>query len=197
MKKIASLFSTLCIMCCILLVLPLNASAASSDIQDGLEVSIITNKDEYSADEDVQVSVNVKNTNSNSVGEISIQTLLPEGLVVKSGDLKITNITIDPGKTYSNNVIAQLSDDLKKDNGTEPDDTTKPGGTTADKDSNGSNDSTRPENTTQPGNNKDITVPKTGDTSQIVLWIVLFVISAICITLLIIFRSKAKKALRC
>ncbi len=196
MKKIASLFSTLCIMCCILLVLPLNASAASSDIQDGLEVSIITNKDEYSADEDVQVSVNVKNTNSNSVGEISIQTLLPEGLVVKSGDLKITNITIDPGKTYSNNVIAQLSDDLKKDNGTEPDDTTKPGGTTADKDSNGSNDSTRPENTTQPGNNKDITVPKTGDTSQIVLWIVLFVISAICITLLIIFRSKAKKSIK-
>lgn len=62
MKKIARLLLTLSLVFCVLLALPLNASAASSATQDGLEVTITNDKTEYTADEDIQVSVNIKTT---------------------------------------------------------------------------------------------------------------------------------------
>lgn len=78
MKKIASLLFALSLVFCVLLALPLNASAASTGTQDGLEVTITTDKTEYTADEDIQVSVNIKNNNSYKVEDVSIETLLPK-----------------------------------------------------------------------------------------------------------------------
>ena len=113
MKKITSLLLTLSLVFCVLLALPLNASAASTGTQDGLEVTITTDKTEYTADEDIQVSVNIKNNNSYKVEDVSIETLLPEGLVLKTGNLSATNIDIEAGASYSAPVVAQLSEDLK------------------------------------------------------------------------------------
>ncbi|MGN0451334.1 MAG: hypothetical protein ACI4FN_04360, partial [Acutalibacteraceae bacterium] len=126
MKKIASLLLTLSLVFCVLLALPLNASAASTETQDGLEVTITTDKTEYTADEDIQVSVNIKNNNSYKVEDVSIETLLPEGLVLKTGNLSATDIDIEAGASYSAAVVAQLSEDLKDNEETRPEDTTKP-----------------------------------------------------------------------
>ena len=113
MKKIASLLLTLSLVFCVLFALPLNASAASTETQDGLEVTITTDKTEYTADEDIQVSVNIKNNNSYKVEDVSIETLLPEGLVLKTGNLSATDIDIEAGASYSAAFVAKLSEDLK------------------------------------------------------------------------------------
>ena len=60
--------------------------------QDGLEVILTTDKAEYTANKDIQVSINVKNNNSYKVKDVSIEALIPEGLVLKTGNLSATDI---------------------------------------------------------------------------------------------------------
>lgn len=109
MRKIVSLFLTISLVICVLLVLPLNASAVSTETKDGLEVSIFTDKDEYSSDEEIKISIKIKNNNSFRIDDISLETLLPEELALKDGELKINDISIVNGETYIANVVAKLS----------------------------------------------------------------------------------------
>ena len=53
MKKIAPLFLTLSVVCCLLFALSLNASAASTGAVEGLEVSLQTDKDTYAENEEI------------------------------------------------------------------------------------------------------------------------------------------------
>lgn len=180
-EKIASLLLTLSLVFCVLLSLPINVSAASTATQDGLEVTIITDKTEYTADEYIQVSVNIKNNNSYRVEDVYIETLLPEGLVLKAGNLSATDIDIEAGASYSASVVAQLSEILKDDEETKPDNTTKP------------DDTTKPNDTTMPyGNAQGTSYPKTGDNSNIILWVVLLIASAIGIVFTFKFKKKAQ-----
>lgn len=166
MKKIASLLLTLSLVFCVLLALPLNTSAASTATQNGLEVTITADKDEYTADEDVHVSVNIKNNNSYKVEDISVETLLPEGLVLKTGNLSTTDIDIESGASYSASVVVQLSENLKDDGEIKPDDITKPD-----------------------GNDQETSSPQTGDNSNIVLWVVLLIVSVVGIALTFKFKK--------
>lgn len=113
MRKITSVLLTLIVVFSVLFACPLNVSAANTEVQDGLEVTITTDKSEYSVNEDVQISVTVKNTNAHKVEGVSLETLLPQGLVLKSGNVSLTDIDIEAGKTYSVSVIAKLSEELK------------------------------------------------------------------------------------
>lgn len=159
MKKIASLLLTLLLVFCVFLALPLNASATSTETQDDLEVTITTDKNEYTADEDIQVSVSIKNINSYKVEDVSIETRLPEGLVLKTGNLSATDIDIEAGASYSASVVAQLSDELKD------------------------NKETKPDGTTTLDNNQETSSSKTGDNSNILLWVMLLIASTVGIIL--------------
>lgn len=175
MKKIASKFLALSLAFGMFLALPGNASAAGTGTQDGLEAAVTTNKTEYTADEDILVSVNIKNNNSYKVEDVSVETLLPEGLVLKTGTLSAADIDIEAGASYSDSVVAQLSEDLKDKKETTPADTTKP------------------EDTSKPGGNgQDTNSPQTDDNSSIVLWAVLLIASAVGI----ILASKSKKTMK-
>ena len=171
MKKIASLFLTLLLVLCVFLALPINVSAASIETQDGFEVTITTDKTEYTANEDIQVKVNIKNNNTYKAEDISIETLLPEGLVLKNGNLTATDIDIEAGASYSASVVANLSDELKNNEETKPQETTNQ------------------VNTTKPGNIQDTNTLKTGNESNIVLWIVLLVVAAACIFLAVKYKK--------
>ncbi len=107
MKKLICLVMTLSLMLCVLFAMPVSASAASTAAQDGLEVTIATNKTDYSADEYIQVYISIKNTNTYKVEGISLETLLPEGIGVKNGTLTVNNIAIEAGETYSASVVAK------------------------------------------------------------------------------------------
>ena len=177
MKKIASLFLILLLVLCLFLVLPINVSAASIETQDGFEVTITTDKTEYTANEDIQVKVNIKNNNTYKAEDISIETLLPEGLVLKNGNLTATDIDIEAGASYSASVVANLSDELKNNEETKPDYATKP------------QETTKQVNTTKPSNLQDTNVLKTGNEFNTVLWIVLLVVAAACIFLAVKYKK--------
>lgn len=144
MKRIASLLLTLSLVLCVLMTLTFSVNAASTDSQDGLTITITTDKAEYSSDEDIQVSVNIKNNNSYKVENVSVETLLPEGLVLKNGNLVVTGIDVDAGDSYIASVVAKLATS---------------------------------------GGDRNLVNPQTGDSSNIVLWVFLIVVSSVSIFL--------------
>ncbi len=191
MKRIANLLLALSLTVCMLLALPIGAAAANTETKNGLEVTVITDKDEYTADEDIQVSVNIKNNNTYMVEDVFVEALLPEGLVLKSGNLSTADIDIESGKTYLFSLVAQLSDEFKKTTETEPENTTLPENSTE------LSDTTKNENTTEPNDTTvadDTTTEESGGKSNIVLWVVLGVVfvAAIVAAILLIFKFKHK-----
>lgn len=59
---------------------------AVTSTQDGLEAEIITDKEVYKANEEILVTVKVKNTNSFLIKRVSIEGLLPDELTLKKGN---------------------------------------------------------------------------------------------------------------
>lgn len=191
MKKITNLLLALSMIVCILWATPIGAIAANTETKNGLEVTIITDKDEYTADEDIQISVNIKNNNTYTVEDVSVETLLPEGLVLKSGNLSTADIDIEAGKTYLFSLVAQLSDELKKPIETEPE------GTTVPESSAEQSDTTKAENTTEPNDTTvadETTAEENGGKSNIALWVVLGVVfvAVVVAAILLIFKFKHK-----
>ena len=162
MKRIASLLMTLSLMFCLCVTPSLDASAASSETKGGLEVTITTDKDSYSANEDIKVSVKIKNTNSFKVEDVSVEALLPEGLKLKDGKLSASDVDIDAGADYTVSVVAQSAKNVKEG-------TTTPG-------------------TTQ---NK-LDSPNTGDDFNLGLMIVLILASSAVIFLTIKYKKHTK-----
>jgi len=178
-EKITKLFITFSLVFFVLLALSPNVNALNTDSKDGLEVTILTDKDEYSANEDIQITIKIKNSNSYVVKDVVVETLLPDGLVMKSGNINASNINIGAGEIYSTVVIAQLSDELKGEGGTKPNDTTN---------NDTSENISKLEDKTKLDNNQDITIPQTEDTSNIVLWGMCLIAFVICF--IIIIKSK-------
>jgi len=56
----------------------MNVSAASTT-QDGLEVSLTTDKEAYSKDEKITATLSVKNTNAKEVTDVAMETVIPDG----------------------------------------------------------------------------------------------------------------------
>ena len=54
--------------------------ASSTASQYGLEATIVTDKESYKANEEIHVTVTVKNTNDFKVENVSMESLLPETL---------------------------------------------------------------------------------------------------------------------
>lgn len=68
-----------------IMLLPCTASAAeNSRTQDGLVASIVSEKDNYSVDEDIDLTFNVTNTNNYSVETVSLEAIIPDGLKLKN-----------------------------------------------------------------------------------------------------------------
>lgn len=65
-----------------------SALAALPGTQDGVEATLSCDKSEYSAGENVAVTLSVKNNNPYSVEGIETEIVLPDGFKIESGDLK-------------------------------------------------------------------------------------------------------------
>lgn len=79
-KKAAVLVTSM-LLCISMFALP----AFASTVQDGLKVTIQTDKDQYQQNEDIDVTVTVENTNNKAVKNISIETTLPNGYRLAAG----------------------------------------------------------------------------------------------------------------
>ena len=110
MKKITSVLLMLSLILCVICASTVNVGAVSSRIQDGIEVMITTDKEEYSKNEDIQATVTIINNNSYRLTDVSIETLLPEGLELKTGSLYSKNIVVESGATYFEQVVLRVAD---------------------------------------------------------------------------------------
>lgn len=77
--------------------------------QDGISLSVETDKESYESHQKIDVTVTVKNTNDYTIDNVSVTVELPEGLSLVSGDLSISNITLQPGDTYQRAMKAMKS----------------------------------------------------------------------------------------
>lgn len=77
------------------------AFASSSANQNGLEATIVTDKESYKANEDIHVTVTVKNTNDFKVENVSMESLLPETLTLKDGSNSTKTVDLEPGETLT------------------------------------------------------------------------------------------------
>lgn len=75
--------------------------AVSSANQYGLEATIVTDKESYKANEEIHVTVTVKNTNDFKVEAVSIESLLPETLTLKDGSNSTKTVDLEPGETLT------------------------------------------------------------------------------------------------
>lgn len=77
------------------------AFASSSANQYGLEATLVTDKESYKANEEIHVTVTVKNTNDFKVEAVSIESLLPETLTLKDGSNSTKTVDLEPGETLT------------------------------------------------------------------------------------------------
>ncbi len=94
----------------ILMTLPSFAAQDASQSADGLEISILSNQDSYSAGEEVILLVSITNRNMYDVEGVSIQTFLPETFVIRTGAEAYENLTIPAGETYETSLITLVKE---------------------------------------------------------------------------------------
>jgi|GEM_PF-2956962 len=174
MQRLAKLMVCLAVSLLVVCGMPTMAFATTGS-QDGLTVEIVTDKETYSANEEISVEIIVTNTNDFDLEQVTIESLLPEGFTVKSGTLQQESIDLKVGATVS------LSAVLVQESPASPA-TPETQATPA-----------------APGNseNKAQTtskLPDTSDSSNWFLWVMLAGISALGIFFAIKFKKNATKA---
>ena len=154
-----------------------NASATEVQ-QDGLKVSISTDKETYNSNEDIQIKVTVTNTNSYSVNNVSLETLLPEGLKLKNSNTYLLLETIEAGESTELQTTAVLVSQQEGDGSS----------------SQQSSDNINENSNSQSGENSPDYV-QTGDTNLIIIYLLIVTGSAAILIFAIKYKKKAIKVL--
>jgi hypothetical protein len=74
----------------------LNVKAAEKNEISGIEISISSDKKEYSASDDVNISFAIKNISSDNLKSLNWDLKIPDGLTLKNGNLSGKNIKVIP-----------------------------------------------------------------------------------------------------
>ncbi len=101
MKRICKIFAVLLVMMIALFSFSITAGAAEvSNTQDGLVASITSEKDSYKANEDIELTFKVTNTNDFAVENVSLEAIIPDGLTLKNkADTIVNTVSLDSGES--------------------------------------------------------------------------------------------------
>lgn len=208
MKKVSA-FLLMVVLCMSVMVMPAFAVSTS---QDGLEVTLTTDKETYSQSEQIVATLTVTNTNEVKVSNVSLENVIPEGYKLADGSESTKQVeSLDVGETVTL-IVTYVADSAS---GNETD--TGNGDSTESGDNSGSETENQPgtdnnsgdssntgtgnnsgnnENSNQSNTGKTDSAPATGDNANIVLWGVLLVVAgAGIITILALKKKKGKKLL--
>ena len=108
-KKCGALFLTV-LLCITMMAVP---ALAASDSQDGFEVTLTTDKEEYSKGEEIAATLTVTNTNDTAVSNVSLENLIPDGYKLADGSEAAKQVeSLGAGETVSMTVtyVAEESD---------------------------------------------------------------------------------------
>ena len=75
--------------------------------KDGLEAEIITSKSNYSANENIVVTVKLQNTNNFTMNNVNVEATLPNGLTLKGGKTSAKYNQLEASKTVDFSFTAQ------------------------------------------------------------------------------------------
>ena len=114
MKNVKRIFVITFMLAFILSISSINAFAATVT-QDNLEVTLVTDKEKYSENEQIKTTLTVKNNNDTAVTNVDLETALPDGykLAAKSENKKTVD-SIAAGESVSLDVTLE-KDNTKKD----------------------------------------------------------------------------------
>lgn len=179
---------------------------AASSTQDGLKVTLTTDKETYSEGEPIVATLAVTNTNQVALSNISLENSIPEGYKLADGSQAVKKLTsLGAGETVTLTVSYVVDTAGSGNTQTGSIDNTAAGNSSGNNGStvtgNGSNATTSDnsmsgQNVDQFRSGKEASVPRTGDDANITLWLVLLTLAgAGIITLLILNRKKDIKTL--
>ncbi len=136
MKKALKCLSVIIVMLTILFSFSITALAQTTT-QDGLQVNLTTDKQSYSLNEDIQITISVTNTNDFTVKDVSIEALLPDKFELKDSNDETSTKAIDlkSGEQANLTVVAVVKGGEQNvtnptestvESSTKPDSTTEP-----------------------------------------------------------------------
>lgn len=101
MKRICKTFAVLLVMAIALFSFSITAGATEvSNTQDGLVASIISEKDSYKANKDIELTFKVTNTNDFAVENVSLEAIIPDGLTLKNNDdTTVNTVSLGSGES--------------------------------------------------------------------------------------------------
>lgn len=176
MKRVKKTLAFLLAMVLCLSMTAMNVSAASSE-QDGLEVTLETDKAQYSKSEQITATLTVTNTNDESVSNITMESIIPEGYFLADNTEAVKQLeSLGAGESVLMTVtyIADSSDEENPSVGN-----TNNGNSGNKDDTNGNS------NTQSSGSNV-----QTGDNTNLVFWIVVAAIAGAAMVVAIVTRKK-------
>ena len=89
--------------------------AADTAKTDELEVTLSTTKDSYKNNEDIPITLTIKNSTDKTISDIQPEFLLPSGLSVVKGKIKPAAITLEAGKSQTVTLTAKSMKAGKED----------------------------------------------------------------------------------
>ena len=104
-----SVFLAMLVLCFGMINMPVSAA---TNTQDGLKVTLTTDKDMYSQSDEIKVNISVENTNSFDVNNVSLESIIPDGLELKkdySSSATIGNLAT--GDSYKCELVLQKSEE--------------------------------------------------------------------------------------
>ena len=171
---------------------------ATTEVQDGLEVKLSSEKEEYSRDEKIVTTISVKNTNILAVKNISVEGMIPEGYIISvDSELKSKIDLLEPGETTCL-TIAYESKKIEPNSNSISENTSKSESNNIDNKSNNlePNSNSISENTSKSeSNNIDnkSNTPKMGDISKVKLWSIIFGFALVVSVIVILLKKKKGK----
>lgn len=132
MKKMKKLYAILLVVFVFFTAMTTTAFAADVS-QDGLEVSLVTDKEAYNQGEQIAVTLAVKNTNEFAVKNVTLENLIPDGYVLADGASATKELeSLEPSETAELAVTFVAKGETPTDptnptDPTEPDDPSCPG----------------------------------------------------------------------
>ena len=178
----------------------ITALAAETQTQYGLEATIATDKEAYTANEEIHVTVTVKNTNDFEVKDVSIESLIPETLKLERGADSTKTVDLEPSETLTLSFTASKA-------GKETTDGTKPGNEVAQtetpsQDTNSLTTITANQPTTalagkvqeasDNSQTNEVSLPQTGESVRNIVIVVVLLFASITIVALCLIKFKKK-----
>lgn len=166
--------------------------SAASNTQDGLKVTLTTDKDTYSQSDEIKVNISVENTNSFDVNNVSLESIIPDGLELKKDYSSSATIgTLTAGDSYKCELVLQKREEsvpVEDDENVDSEDSGE--GTSIIKDQSSQTSTSIDKNSVnQSKKTNESDSVQTGDYTSFVSVIVVLILSAIVIVLLFLKRK--------